>query len=92
MKPGERVVQKMLHQHADGKTNGISLRRFQPFAHAGEQFGLVLPERFGGELVAGRPVVHIGQEPLHFRNASAVLPDLRTDEGVEMVLVEIPVR
>ena len=65
------MVQEMLHQHADGEADGVGLTRADPLSDIGEQQLVILFKYSGGHLVAGGPVVHIGQEPLNLFNAGA---------------------
>ena len=51
----------------------------------------MLLESLGRELVAGCPVIDVGEKVVHTLNALAIVFQLRQDEGVKLVLVEVGV-
>ena len=68
------------------------MRVSHPAADVGEKFPETPLEGLGGELVAGGPVVHKGEEGIHGGNGGGEVGNGLQQEGVELILFKIIVR
>lgn len=85
-------LQKVTHQHPDAETAGVLVAGGHPTAHLGQQLRPVAAKNAGRQLVAGGPVVHKRKETLQPLDATAVVPLLGDEEGMQLILFEIAMR
>ena len=88
----EVVIQVVLHQHAYAKARYVGRVAGNPALDRYKQLGALPLKHLGRHLVAGCPVVHVWQEPLHRLQTRPIVAQLRDDESVELVLVEVGMR
>lgn len=90
---GERIgFQKVTHQHPNAETAGVLVAGGHPTAHLGQQLRPVTAKNAGRQLVASGPVVHKRKETLQPLDATAVVPLLGNEEGMQLILFEIAMR
>ena len=82
------VIQKVIHQHADGKPDGIGFPRREPCLHRTQQFRRMLPEDLRGHLVAGCPVVHIRQKTADSIEARGIVLHIRKNERMQLIFLK----
>lgn len=63
---GEGIVQKVAHKHTCGKSDCIRLVGDYPAANHSHKCRFVLPESLWAKLVAGSPVVNVGEKVFNF--------------------------
>ena len=86
------LVQEELHKAAHAEAHGVGALGIYPLPDVREQLLRRLFEAFQRHLVAGRPVVNIGQEFLRPAQALLLVPDSGNNERMELILVKVPVR
>ena len=86
------ILQKVLHQHSDAEPDHIGLLRGHPFPDLFRKHLRMFPKAFRRQLIAGRPVVDIRQEPVQLLQALGRIPYFRQNKGVKLILFKSLVR
>ena len=91
-KDGVKLLPKAVAQeHPQPEAANVGSRISHPAANVGEEIVKSPLEGLGGELVTGRPIVHVGQESAHRRHSRIEIGDGLDQEGVELILLKIGV-
>ena len=86
------LIQKVGHQHADGKPDGVGMPGGEPSRYVFQQPLTVLFKGLRRKLVTGCPVVHIRKESAGLFEARLKVAHLGEYERVQLVLVKAAVR
>ena len=88
----ESIIETIGLQHSYAESYGVLVTGFYPTLYVSLQFNGMLCKAAWTQSIAGGPVIHVRQKALHLTEAGVIVFYARHDNGVQLVLLIIPVR